>query len=229
MSSTWHWNHRNYYTTCSSLWTTKSSPCCWKILLRLQELYPHPLCWLAYHCANPSCGNVCHLGATCSGFVNPRGNVRARALFTRVWHCHLHSLTSVTSDPSLSPDNSPPRPTVPSLKSPWIKACLQLIQKIWKKSVLSALLFYVLTPSQWGTVYVPRDSIRNAALDQKLQLVTTTANVKSAPTFNKTVRLNLQIVSSLNLLTHFIPNLYLILSEISWKSINGMLTVFVQN
>ena len=117
MSSTWHWNHRNYYTTCSSLWTTKSSPCCWKILLRLQESYPHPLCWLAYHCANPSCGNVCHLAATCSGFVNPRGNVRARALFTRVWHCHLHSLTSVTSDPSLSPDNSPPRPTVPSLKS----------------------------------------------------------------------------------------------------------------
>ena len=95
--------------------------------------------------------------------------------------------------------------------------------------MLSALLLYVLTLSQWGAVYVPRDSIRNAALDRKLQLVTTTANVKSAPTFKKTVRLNLQIISSLDLLTHFIPNLYLIFSEISWKSINGMLTVFVQN
>ena len=29
---------------------------------------------LAYHCANPSCGNVCHLAATCSRFVYPRGN-----------------------------------------------------------------------------------------------------------------------------------------------------------
>ena len=28
---------------------------------------------LAYHCANPSCSNVFHLAATCSGFVNPRG------------------------------------------------------------------------------------------------------------------------------------------------------------
>ena len=36
---------------------------------------------LAYHCANPSCG-VCHLAATCSGFVNPRGNARASALST---------------------------------------------------------------------------------------------------------------------------------------------------
>ena len=26
---------------------------------------------LAYHCANPSCDNVCHLSAICSGFVNP--------------------------------------------------------------------------------------------------------------------------------------------------------------
>ena len=37
---------------------------------------------LAYHCANPSCGNVCHLEATCSGFVNPTGNARASALST---------------------------------------------------------------------------------------------------------------------------------------------------
>ena len=29
---------------------------------------------LAYHCAIPSCDNVCHLAAMCSGFVYPRGN-----------------------------------------------------------------------------------------------------------------------------------------------------------
>ena len=29
---------------------------------------------LAYHCANPSCGNVCHLAAMCSRFVHPTGN-----------------------------------------------------------------------------------------------------------------------------------------------------------
>ena len=38
---------------------------------------------LAYHCADPSCGNVCHLAATCSGFIYPRGNARSRALSTR--------------------------------------------------------------------------------------------------------------------------------------------------
>ena len=81
------------------------------------------------------------------------------------------------------------------------------MQKVRKKSVLSALPLYVLTLYQRGPVYVPRDSIRNAALDRKFQLVTTIGNVKSAPTFNRTVRLNLQIVSSLDLLTHFLPNL----------------------
>ena len=68
---------------------------------------------LAYHCVNPSCCNVCHLAATCSGFVYPRGNARPRALCTRIWHCHLHSSPSVTPHPSLSPNNSTP----PSLKS----------------------------------------------------------------------------------------------------------------
>ena len=53
----------------------------------------------------------------CSGFVNPRGASTARVLSTRVWHCHLHSSPSATSHPSLSPDNSPPCPTPPSLKS----------------------------------------------------------------------------------------------------------------
>ena len=103
------------------------------------------------------------------------------------------------------------------------------MQRIRKKSALSALLLYVLTLSQWGAVYVPRDSIRNAALDRKLQLVTIFGNVENAPTFNRTVRWNLQIVCFLALLTHFLPNLYLLLHKISWKSINGMLTVFVQN
>ena len=40
-------------------------------------------------------------------------------------------------------------------------------------------------------MYNPRDSIRNAALDRKLWFVITIGNVKSAPTFNRTVRLNL--------------------------------------
>ena len=43
-----------------------------------------PFAHLAYRCANPSCGNVCHLAATCSGFVYPRGNARQRALSTRI-------------------------------------------------------------------------------------------------------------------------------------------------
>ena len=103
------------------------------------------------------------------------------------------------------------------------------MQRFWKKSLLSDLLLYVLILSQWGAVYVPRDSIRNAALDRKLQLVTILGNVESAPTFNRTVRLNLQIVWFLALLTHFLPNQYLLLREVSWKSINGMLTEFVQN
>ena len=72
---------------------------------------------LAYHCMDPSCKNVCHLAATCSGFVNPRGNARPRALSNRVWNCHLHYSQSATSHPLLSPDTSPPCPTPPSLKS----------------------------------------------------------------------------------------------------------------
>ena len=70
---------------------------------------------LAYHCANASCGNVCHFASTFSGFVYPRGNSRPCALSTRIWHCHLHSSPSATPHPSLSPNNSPPRPTPPSL------------------------------------------------------------------------------------------------------------------
>ena len=81
----------------------------------------NPICTryadLAYYCLKPSCDNVCHFAAACSGFVNPRGTSRARALSTRVWYCHLHSSPSATTHPSLPPDNSPPRPTPPSLKS----------------------------------------------------------------------------------------------------------------
>ena len=103
------------------------------------------------------------------------------------------------------------------------------MQRIRKKSLLSVLLLYVLTLSQWGVVYAPRDSIRNAALVRKPQLETISGNAKSALTSNRAVRLNLQTVCFLVLLTHFPLNQYLLLSKISWKSINEMLTVFVQN
>ena len=55
---------------------------------------------LAYHCADPSCDNVCHLSATCSCFANPKGTTRARILSTRIWHCHLHSSTTASWHPS---------------------------------------------------------------------------------------------------------------------------------
>ena len=78
---------------------------------------------LAYHCAIRSCDNVCHLAATCSGFVYPRGNARPRALSIRIWHCHLHSATPSATSPSATPhlsslaNNLPPRPNPPSLTS----------------------------------------------------------------------------------------------------------------
>ena len=78
---------------------------------------------LAYHCANPSCDKVCHLAATYSGFVYPRGNARPRALSTRIWHCHLHSATPSATSQSAMPhlssiaNNSPPRSNLPSLSS----------------------------------------------------------------------------------------------------------------
>ena len=78
---------------------------------------------LAYHCAHPSCDNVCHPAATCSGLVYPRGNARPRALSSRIWHCHLHSATPSATSPSAAPhpsslaNNSPPRPNPPLLTS----------------------------------------------------------------------------------------------------------------
>ena len=53
----------------------------------------------------------------------PRGNVRPRALSTRIWHCHLHSATPSATSPSAMPhisslaNNSPPRPNPSSLAS----------------------------------------------------------------------------------------------------------------
>ena len=72
---------------------------------------------LTYHCADPSSINVCHLAATCSDFVNPRGTTRARKLSARIWHCHLHSSTTPSGLPSTQPDTSSPCPTPPSLHS----------------------------------------------------------------------------------------------------------------
>ena len=79
---------------------------------------------LAYRCMNPSCNNVCHLAATCSGFVNPRGPARACALSTRVWYYHLHS--------SLSAGSHSAHNLTPCLRVPhchhwslfWTKVCL---------------------------------------------------------------------------------------------------------
>ena len=71
---------------------------------------------LAYHCANPSCDNVCQLAVTCSGFVNPRSSARACILSTRTWLCHLHSSTPASGHQPTQPDTLPPRPTPPSLK-----------------------------------------------------------------------------------------------------------------
>ena len=95
--------------------------------------------------------------------------------------------------------------------------------------MLIVLLLYVLTLSHWGAMSVPRDSIRNAAFVRKPQLVRISGNAKSAVTSNRTVHLTLQTGYLLILLTHFPFNRYLLLCEISWKLINGMLTVFIQS
>ena len=103
---------------------------------------------LAYHCANPSCSNICQLAATCSGFVYPRGNARPRALSARIWHCHLHSSSSATLHPPLSPDNSPPRPTPPSLKSLLNQVLSLADAKNSEEKCAMCSALYVLTLSQ---------------------------------------------------------------------------------
>ena len=70
---------------------------------------------LAYH---PSCANICHLSAACSGFVSPRGITRAHILSTRIWHCHLHSLPIATGHSSTQHDTCPACPTPLSSNSP---------------------------------------------------------------------------------------------------------------
>ena len=72
---------------------------------------------LPYQWADLSCDNVCHLAATCSGFINPRGPTRAPILSTRIWHCYLHSSSIASGYPSTQPDTSPERPTLLSIDS----------------------------------------------------------------------------------------------------------------
>ena len=71
----------------------------------------------AYHCANPSWDNVCHLAVTYSGFANPRRTAKARIFSNRTWLCHLHSSTPATGHQPTQSDTSPPRPTALSLNS----------------------------------------------------------------------------------------------------------------
>ena len=70
---------------------------------------------LEYHCEVPSCANVCHLSATCSGFVNPWGTTRAHIIYTRIWHCHLHFSPTASGHSSTKLDTSPAHPTPPTL------------------------------------------------------------------------------------------------------------------
>ena len=88
---------------------------------------------LAYYCEDPSCANVCHLSATCSGFTVPRGTVRASALFTRIWHCHLHSSPAAGGPSSLHQHTSPTRPTPPLLNSILIQGMSLADTKISKE------------------------------------------------------------------------------------------------
>ena len=102
----------------------------------------------AYHCMNPSCDNVCHLAATCSGFVNPRGPARAHAFSTRVWHCYLHSSLSASSHSATQPNTLPPRPTPPSLRSLLDQGLSLAEAKISKEKSAKCSLLYALTLSQ---------------------------------------------------------------------------------
>ena len=45
----------------------------------------------AYHCSVPSCTQVCHLTRTCSGYIEPRREVRDRILTTLEWKCQQHN------------------------------------------------------------------------------------------------------------------------------------------
>ena len=45
----------------------------------------------AYHCSVPSCTHVSHLTRTCSGYIEPRREVRDRIFATREWKCQQHT------------------------------------------------------------------------------------------------------------------------------------------
>ena len=182
---------------------------------------------LAYHCANPPCDNACHLAATCNEFANPRRIARARNLSTRVWHCHIHSSSSASAHPPAQPGISPPRPTPPSLKSLLNQGQSQTHAKSSKEKCTkcSAALRSNTVPVRCSVCI----KSFHQALDRKPRLAITNGNVKSAPTFSRIVHLNIQIITSLELLTHLLHNLCQLLREISWKFTSGTLMVFVQN
>ena len=81
---------------------------------------PICLCYAnqAYHCEDLSYNDVCHLNATCSGFVNHIGTTRACLLSTRIWLCHLHSSPTANGNSSTQPDTFSWCPTPLSLNSP---------------------------------------------------------------------------------------------------------------
>ena len=73
---------------------------------------------LAYHCAESSCPNVCHLNLTCSEFAIARGEARQRELTTRIWKCHLQTSTVVTTQAGLQHHHQQQQPLQQSESTP---------------------------------------------------------------------------------------------------------------
>ena len=117
MPSKWHWYCRNYCSTSTSLWNSNRPSAVGKSCSVCKNPIQARYVDIAYHCANPSCDDVCHLAATCSGFVNPRRPARAHVISIQVWQCYLHSSSSASGHLARQLDTSPPRHTQPSLKS----------------------------------------------------------------------------------------------------------------
>ena len=80
--------------------------------------------------------------------------------------------------------------------------------KIPKKSVLSVLLLYILTLSQWNEMYVKKAAIRNAALAWQLRLTTICGIVINAPSFSRTFQPHLQILKYFDLQIQLLLNFY---------------------
>ena len=82
---------------------------------KLCSVCNNPICSsyadLASHFKDHSCDNVCHLSATCSGFVNPRRTTQERLLSILVRHYHLHSTPTGNGYSSTQHDISPVHPT----------------------------------------------------------------------------------------------------------------------